>query len=202
MSYAPATDLLALLRQTSGGMRSVRMPGLDYLVAGLARAGVFLLWVGPTAPIVNQSITVWLRPAQPSWAAEGAVFLYNTAAAEYEPATPALWSLLFSSGAFTTVFQAVTVGAAAVNSLTTLLAIERAGPAATALALPPVAPRLGRPLQIVDWSTAVVNHQIVLTPATGTIMRLPTFTLYSTADQLAGVTLYPSTDLNGWVIAP
>lgn len=202
MSYSAITDFIGLLRQTSGGVRAVRMPGLDYLVAGLARANMFLLWTGSTAPITNQAITVWFLPASPSTVAEGAVFLWNAATATYLPATPALWAALFggSSGA---VFQGVTTGAAAVGAATTLLGIERANPATTVLTLPSVAVHSGKALQIVDWSSAVANHAITLTPnGAETIMRLPSFELLSTPDQLAGATLYPSIDLNGWVIAP
>lgn len=202
MSYSPITDFIALLRQTSGGMRTERMPGLDYLVAGLSRAQMFLLWTGAVAPTNNQATTVWLLPASPSWVAEGAVFLWNATARAYQPATPALWSALFVAATLSTVFQSVTDGAELISVPTTLLAIERINPAATALTLPAVATRT-RPLQIVDWSSAVANHAITLTPAAGeTIMRLPSFELLSNAFQLAGVTLYPSTDLSGWVIAP
>lgn len=201
MSYAPATDFIALLRQTAGGVRTERMPGLDYIVAGLSRASMFLLWVGATAPTTSQTTTVWLKPAAPSWASESTVFLWNGVTAQYEPATPALWVALFGTAAY--AFQSVAAAAGAVASTTTLLAIQRAAPAATALTLPAVASRFGRPLQIVDWSTAVVGHAISLTPnGAETVMRLPVFSLLSTVDQLAGVTLYPSTDLNGWVIAP
>lgn len=204
MSYTPTIDFLALLRRTSGGVRFVRTPGLDYLVAGLARAGMFLLWTGATAPISNQATTVWLRPAQPSWTAEGAVFLYNTVAEEFEPATPALWAALFTASApAATVFQAIVAPTGTVDDLTTLLGVLRVAPAATAIALPSVFVR-NRPLQIVDWSSSVVNHEITLSPVSGdeTIMQLPSFKLFSTMDQLAGITLYPSIDLSGWVIAP
>ena len=62
MSYNPATDFIALLRLTAGGVRSEQMPGLDYVVAALARIGLFSLSVGQTAPTVNQATTVWLQP--------------------------------------------------------------------------------------------------------------------------------------------
>lgn len=204
MSYTPTTDFLALLRQTSGGMRFARTPGLDYLIAGLARAGMFLLWTGAAAPTVNKAITVWLQPAQPSWTAEGAIFLYNTVSEEFEPATPTLWTALFTATApAPTVFQSVIVGAGVVANLTTLLAVLRINPVTTVLTLPSVFTK-SQPLQIVDWSSAVINHEITLEPATGdeTIMQLGSFRLLSTADQLAGVTLYPSINLSGWVIAP
>jgi hypothetical protein len=142
-------------------------------------------------------------PASPSWVAEGAVFLWNAALGSYQPATPVLWGALLAAYAQGYIFQEVSAGAGAVNAATSLLAIERAAPAATALTLPAVALRNAKPLQIVDWSTAVVAHAITLTPAAGeTIMRLGSSELFSTPDQLAGITLYPSIDLSGWVIAP
>lgn len=200
MAYSPTTDFLALLRLTSGGVRTERMPGLDYVVAALARAGLFTLFVGQTAPTTNQAGTVWLLPASPSWTAEGLVFLWNPGTLEYEVATPALWATLLSTGG---VFQSVAGAAGVVGANTSLLAIQRANPAATALTLPSVTTRFGKALQLVDWSTAVANHTVTITPAGAeTIMLQPSWQILSTAVQLAGVTLRPSTDLNGWVIAP
>ena len=55
---------------------------------------------------------------------------------------------------------------------------------------------------IIGWSTAVVGHTITLLPSGGaTIMKRASWVLVSTADQLSGVDLLPSADLNGWVIA-
>jgi hypothetical protein len=201
MSYAPTTDFIALLRQTAGGEAVARMPGLDYIVAALARAGLFSLSVGQTAPLVNQATTVWLKPSQPSWVAEGTVYLWNAAAGTYQVATATLWSVLLGLSGYS--FQSAATAAANIASVTSLLAVQRTAPAATALILPSVAVRGRRSLQIVDWSTGVAAHAITLTPAgTETIMQQPSWTLLSTAVQLAGVTLYPSPDLNGWVIAP
>ena len=205
MSFAPETDFLALLRQTSGGLRVERMPGLDWLVAELQRTGMFSLWVGQTPPLTNQASTVWLKPSYPSsWVAEGTVYIYSVPDGAYEPATPALWASLFAGLSSQTVFQAVTMANDTVAPATSLLAVERVGPIATALTLPSVGLRSSRPLQIVDWSSALAaDHTITLSPAGGeTIMKLASFQLVSTPDQLAGVTLYPSTDLLAWVIAP
>lgn len=105
MSYSPLTDFLALLRQTSGGVRSERMPGLDYVVAALARAGLISISVGQTAPTVNPATTVWFQPAVPSWTAEGAVFLWNAAVNSYQVATPTLWSSLIA-GPFVSLIPA------------------------------------------------------------------------------------------------
>lgn len=199
--YVPTTDFLSLLRQEAGAVEFLRMPGLDFSVAALARAGLFKLFVSQTAPMANQPTTVWLKPALPSWTAEGVVFIWNAATGAYEQATPALWTQLLSPP-FPYVFQSVG-GDQAINNQTTLLAVQRTAPVTTALTLPPLINRNGQPLRVVDWSLAVVNHAIVLTTPDGaTIMRRTAWVLYSTPDQLSGVTLSPSIDLNGWVIAP
>jgi hypothetical protein len=201
MSYAPTTDFLALLRNTGGGERTLSMPGLDYVVSALARAGLFTLYVGQTAPTVNQATTVWLQPSVPSWVAEGAVMLWNAAAGQYQLATTALWAKLLNPSY---AFQSIVSAAGSVVAGTSLLAIQRAAPVATAVQLPSVSSQgSGKVLRIVDWSTAVVNHDITLTAAApDTIMLQPTWQLLSTAAQLSGVALYPSTDLGGWVVAP
>ena len=205
MSYDPSTDFLGLLRLTAGGVRSERMPGLDYVVAALARAGMFALSVGQTAPVVNQATTVWFQPAQPSWASEGVTWLWNPTVPGYQVATPALWVAFFANINSGYKFQSA---AAAVNNVTagvTLLAVQRNNPVTTSVVLPALGAQVtfGKPLQIVDFSTNVVNHAIVLTTPDGaTIMQLALFTLNSTAVQLAGVMLQPSPDLNAWIIAP
>lgn len=201
MAYNTFTDFLALLRQTASGVETARTPGLDYLIAALARAGLFSLSIGQTPPTANQPSTVWLVPANPSWTAEGKVFLWNAATQSYQLATPALWEVLLVAPTTTTVFQSAAASANVVNVNTTLLAIQRNAPVATALTLPSVASRAGKALQIVDWSAAVVAHQITVS-GPEVIMKGASLNLFSTTDQLAGVTLYPSIDLNGWVIAP
>lgn len=208
MSYTPASDFLALLRNTPGGERLLSMPGLDFTISALARAGLFRLWTGETPPLTNQTTTVWLKPAQPSWSAEGAVFLWDAVAGGFTGATPELWSTLLGSGSGggggAYVFQAVTTGGDTVGVDTTLLAIERVNPVSTLLTLPLIAARNGVPLHIVDFSSAVAAHLITLDPVepSATIMRQSTWKVYSTPDQLGGITLFPSTDLNAWVIAP
>lgn len=97
MAYQPVTDFLALLRQTATGVRSERMPGLDFVILAMFRMGFMQLWVSPTAPTVNLTTTVWLKPASPSYVAEGQVYIYNTLTAVYEAATPALWSTFIAS---------------------------------------------------------------------------------------------------------
>lgn len=203
MAYTPNTDFLALLRQTSGGVRSENVPGLDYVTAVLARAGMINLSVGQSPPTSSQSTTAWFKPAQPSWSAEGQLYLWNSITAEYELATPALWQKTTAFSPY--VFQSAAVASNIITVGTSLLAVQRAAPTATALQLPNLAAQYasGRRLQIVDFSTSVVNHVITLTTPDGTtIMQKPNWSLLSTAVQLAGVALQPSPDLNAWIIAP
>lgn len=205
MGYSPTTDFLALLRNTGGGVRTEQMPGLDYVVAALARAGFITLSISATAPTTNQAATAWFQPASPSWTAEGVLYLWNGTVGAYQPATPALWAAYFVPVISGYSFQSVNAGAGVVTAGTTLLAIQRAAPAATSLILPTLAAQYatGKKLQIVDFSTGVVNHAITLTvPDTATIMQQAAWELLSTANQLAGIMLQPSPDLNAWVIAP
>jgi len=82
-------------------------------------------------------------------------------------------------------------------------AVQRAAPSATNIQLPSVADQDGQPLHIFDWSTSVTDHEITLTPSgTETIMLAASWAVYSNAAQLGSITLYPSTNLQGWYIAP
>lgn len=99
MSYNPAIDFLALWRNIAGTLSKVEMPGLDYVVAAFARAGLITLSVSATAPVVNQSTTAWLQAAVPSNSAEGALFLWNPITAAYVPATPALLLAMLQASA-------------------------------------------------------------------------------------------------------
>lgn len=205
MSYTPTTDFLSLLRQTSGGVRFERMPGLDFILAGLQRLGFVNVSIGQTAPTANQPSTAWFRPSVPSWVAEGTLFLWNAALGAYEPATPALWGAFLAPIFSGASFQSVAISAAVVTAGTSLLAIQRTAPAATALTLPSLSAQAlsGNKLQIVDFSTSVANHAITLTTPDGaTIMQEGSWELLSTAVQLAGITLTPSVNLNAWVITP
>lgn len=91
MAYNPATDFLGLWRNIAGVVSKTEMPGLDYVVAALARAGLITLSVSATAPVVSQSTTAWLQAAVPSYSAEGALQLWNPATSAYAAATPALF---------------------------------------------------------------------------------------------------------------
>jgi hypothetical protein len=98
MSYTPSTDFLGLLRNTGNGVRKLSMPGLDFTLAALARAGMITLWTNPTtAPTINQPTTVWLMPSSTSWAAEGTVFLWQASTQSYVYARPDLWAALFNA---------------------------------------------------------------------------------------------------------
>lgn len=200
MSYSPLTDFIALLRQEGTAVELARMPGLDYVLSAMARAGMIRLWSGQEAPTSNQAATVWILPSLPSWVAEGTVFLYNSTSGQYETATPALWSALLSS-VTSEVYQQVTTGSANINGGTTLLAIKRSAPAVTTLQLPALADRVGGLLRVVDWSTSIVEHGISFTTPDGaSIMRQSGFAAWSTPDQRAALSFYPSTDLNGWIV--
>ena len=205
MVYTPSTDFLALLRTTSGGMRSEAMPGLDYLMSALGRIGLITLYVGQAAPTSNQTTTVWIQPAVPSWSAEGTVYLWNSATGAYAVATPKLWSALFALIVGGYAFQSIAGATGTVTTGVSLCAVQRNAPSATALLLPPLSPQFatGNKLQVVDFSTNVSSHDLSLsTPDGATIMGQTTLQLLSTANQLAGVQLTPSPDLNAWVIAP
>ena len=209
MGYTPSTDFLALLRNTGGGVRTEQMPGLDFVVSALARAGLITLVVSATAPVVNQASTAWFQPASPSWTAEGVLNLWNAAAAAFQPATPALWIALLAAGTSAYSFQTTALAAAAIPAGTTLFAVQRAAPVSTILTLPGLAAQFAtnRKLQIIDFSTGIAAHDIQLITADGaTIMgqvgAAPGWHLLSTAAQLAGVMLQPSPELNSWIIAP
>ena len=201
MSYNSATDFIGLLRLVGSGVRSERMPGLDYVVAALSRMGFINLSVGQTAPTVNQATTVWFQPAIPSWASEGTTWIWNSVAGAYQIATPTLWAALLSPSP--SVFQSLAAANNIINAGTSLAAIQRAAPAATAVQLPTVAAQALTQNDIVltDFSTGVANHTITISPVGGaTIMQQATWKLISTPDSLATVRLRPSPDLNSWVL--
>lgn len=99
MSYNPATDFVALWRVLAGAASKLEMPGLDYVVAALSRAGLITLSVSATAPVVSQSTTAWLQAAVPSNSAEGVMRLWDPVAATYVAATPALFFKMLETAA-------------------------------------------------------------------------------------------------------
>ncbi len=165
MSYSPATDFLGLLRSTAGGVRAERMPGLDYIVVALARMGLCKVSVSSVAPIINQSTTVWLLPASPSWVAEGAVFLWNASTSEYEVATPLLWSAFLSTATAgaTPIVQDVVTNAANVNAATTILRVQNVGAPVT-LTLPLSSSKIGAVL-VSDWNNLAGTNNILINRA-------------------------------------
>lgn len=204
MSYNPATDFIGLLRLVGSGVRSERMPGLDYVVAALARAGMFALSVGQTAPTANQTSTFWFQPTIPSWVAEGTLYIWNPAVAAYQVATPALWQAFLSPAG--SVFQSLTGTNNIINPGVSLAAVQRAAPVNTAVQLPSIAAQYltQKDIVLTDFSTGIVGtHEILVSPVGGaTIMQQATLNLQSTADYLARARLRPSPDLNSWVPVP
>jgi hypothetical protein len=97
--YNPATDFLALWRNIAGAVSKVETPGLDYVVAALARAGLITLVSSATAPVASQATTAWLDTQTPSWAGEGTLNLWNPVTTAYVPATAALFLDLLQASA-------------------------------------------------------------------------------------------------------
>jgi hypothetical protein len=205
MSYNPATDFIGLLRLVGSAVRSERMPGLDSIVAAIARAGMFALSVGQTAPTANQASTFWFQPAIPSWTAEGTLYIWNPVAAAYQVATPALWQAFLSPAG--SVFQSLPAANNTINPGVSLAAIQRPGPGPvnTAVQLPTIAAQYltQKDIVLTDFSTIVNPHTITVSPVGGaTIMQSATWNLQSTVDYLVRVRLRPSPDLNAWVLIP
>ncbi len=90
MSYTRTTDFVGLCRAVTGGVQKGEMPGLDFLISGLAASGLINVSISATQPVANQATTMWFLPATPSYSAEGALYLWNGAA--YVAATPALFN--------------------------------------------------------------------------------------------------------------
>lgn len=169
MSYASTTDFLALLRQTTGGLRSERMPGLDWLIAALVRAGMLNLSVSLSAPTTHQTITAWFKPASPSWTAEGALFLWNIVTSEYEPATPALWSNLFvaTASGSTTVQDVTTVGPVPIQGNASVVRVQNVGAPVTLTM--PLAATMAGPVLISDWANSAGTNPITINTTGGEV---------------------------------
>src|SRR5436190_14649429 len=91
MVYDPTTDFLGLWRATTGGVEKAEMPGLDWWVVAMARAGLINLVVSGSPPTVDQPTTAWFKPHVPSYSAEGVLYLWDEDANDYVPATPGLF---------------------------------------------------------------------------------------------------------------
>lgn len=112
-------------------------------------------------------------------------------------------ALGFAPGDSSEPVTQVTGATATIAALTPAVAVVRSAPTSTALTLPSVASQNGVAIHIFDWSSAVTGHTITLTPnGSDTIMLAASFQVFSNSSQLGGVTLYPSTTLSGWYIAP
>lgn len=92
MSYTPGTDFVALWRNQTGGAAKAEMPTIDFLVSALQRAGLINVTFSDTQPTSNQATTMWFRPAIPTYAGEGVLYLWNAPTAAYLIATPTLFA--------------------------------------------------------------------------------------------------------------
>lgn len=165
MAYNSVTDFLALLRTTSGGQRMARVPGLDYIIAAMARAGMFVLSTAATAPTTNQAGTVWLQPfPQGSYLAESSVFLWNAIESAFEPATPQLWAALFSQQVVQTVIAGSPV---AVLENAGIVKVNQTVSGAITLVLPDSGVKVGGVL-ISDYKGVSGANPITVTMASGT----------------------------------
>lgn len=91
MSYNHITDFIGLWRRITGGVEKAMMPGLDWWVAAMARAGLINVVVSGTPPTGNEDQTAWFKPANPTYQAEGELFLWDNEQQGYFPATPGLF---------------------------------------------------------------------------------------------------------------
>jgi hypothetical protein len=91
MPYNPSSDFVGLWRAVSGGVEKAQMPGMDFVVAALERAGLLRVVTSQTAPVVNQSTTAWFKPLPSSFSGEGSLFLWDPSLNMYVPATPELF---------------------------------------------------------------------------------------------------------------
>jgi hypothetical protein len=96
MSYTPATDFLALLRGGSPDQLG-KAPALDIIVSALARANIVNLHVGLSPPTSQQPITAWLKTQNPTYSAEGALWLWDALTGAYAEATPYLFGRLLAT---------------------------------------------------------------------------------------------------------
>lgn len=169
MSYGATADFLALIRLTAGGARMERMPGLDYVVAAMSRAGMFNLSVGQTAPTESQPNTVWLKPSLGgSWTVESTVYLWDDSVSAYEPATPALWAAMFAVGQlFPSIVQEVTApGPVNVALNANIVRVNQLVSAPIQLILPLASVKTGGVL-IVDWKGDAGANNITVTTTGG-----------------------------------
>jgi len=80
MVYNPTNDFVSISRHVAGGITDAEMPGLDFVIAALGRAGILNLSTASVAPSANQATTAWLQLTAPSYTAEGVFKLWNGSA--------------------------------------------------------------------------------------------------------------------------
>lgn len=118
MAYNPITDFIGLWRNSGGDVSKLEMPGLDFVVAALGRAGVIVVTASATPPGANQATTAWLQTATPDWSAEGVFYLWDRETSAYAPATPALFfEFLQASAGVSTVNWWTSTGGAPDNTV-------------------------------------------------------------------------------------
>jgi hypothetical protein len=98
MPYNPSSDFVGLWRAISGGVEKAEMPGMDFVIQALHRAGLLRVVNSQTAPIVNQSTTAWFKPLPSSFSGEGSLFLWDASLNMYVPATPELYHATLTAG--------------------------------------------------------------------------------------------------------
>jgi hypothetical protein len=92
MSYNPANDFVGLWRAQTGGAVKGEMPGLDFVVAALGRAGIINVAFSPTAPTSNQAATAWFKTTSPSYQGEGSIYFWDANSSSYLLGTPATFA--------------------------------------------------------------------------------------------------------------
>lgn len=168
MAYNTATDFLALLRTGNAGAQLEQMPGLDFVVTALARAGMFSVFVGQSAPTSNQTSTVWVKPATPSWSAECAVYLWNPTTQAYALATPDLWSQMPFAFVAPKVQDVVLPGPANILTNVDVVRVNQSVGAPITLVLPLAAAKLN-PVLISDWRGDAGTNPITISTQGGDI---------------------------------
>ena len=131
MGFSSANDFFALLRGNASGSQDVlRMPMIDAICQVLADMGAITLVAGPSQPPSNQTTTAWLQTNNPSYNAQGTLFLWN--GNKYIAATPQLFVdfLLASSVTISTMNAAIVAATATANA-----ALAATGVPATTAAL-------------------------------------------------------------------
>lgn len=92
MAFLSSSDFVALIRKVGVSQPALeRMPPIDFVTKIMAEMGLISVYVGASAPTLNQTTTLWLRPATPSYFGNGTLFAWDGATSQYLPITPALF---------------------------------------------------------------------------------------------------------------